>query len=199
MRTFVVGLCALTACSGEPAVDAQNPADSVAAAAAEAEDLVMPELPAPRGEHLVTAAVSTRRDIDASGTWRATARLCRTPPLVQLVAQEPLFQAIVVFAFPEDGSAVGVYDIVEGNADLPDSATARVGVQVYPEGERPAAFVGFEGTVEIAALDATLVGHVSVVAAEPRYFDTLFLAGAFDVPVGNASEAACRVMGEPLD
>jgi hypothetical protein len=197
MRTPVIGLVALAACSPGPPAEEENPADSVMSA--DTVDLTVPDRPRARAGHLVTAAVSTRRDINASGAWRAEATLCQTPPLVQLIAQEPLFSAIVFFAPPDDASAAGVYAILEGNANLPDSSTARVGLQVHPEGERLAAFVGFAGTVEIESLDATLVGHVSVIATDARYYDTLFLAGAFDVAVGNASAAACRVMAEPLD
>ena len=197
MKFPAIGLLALCACSRGPSAEVENPADSLPASDTVA--LAIPERPAARAERLVTAAVSTRSDIDASGTWRAEATLCQSPPLVQLIAHEPLFSAIVLIAPPEGGSASGVYRILEGNANLPDTSTARVGLQVHPEGERPAAFVGFEGTVEIESLDAALVGHVSVVAAEARYFDTLFLAGSFDVAVRNASDASCRVMGEPLD
>jgi hypothetical protein len=197
MRTSVVGFFVLVACSRGPAAEVENPADSIAAP--DTVDLAVPEHPAARAGRLVTAAVSTREDIDASGAWRAEATLCQAPTVVQLIAHEALFSAIVLFLPPEDGDAAGDYDILEGNSNLPDSSTARVGLQVHPVGERPAAFVAFDGTVEIERLDAALVGRLSVVAAEARYFDTLFLAGSFDVPIRNASDASCRVMGEPLD
>ena len=48
-------------------------------------------------------------------------------------------------------------------------------------------------------MGANLVGHLAVVAEDARYFDTLFLSAAFDIPVRNASDASCRVMGDPLD
>ncbi len=198
MRALVAGVVVFVlACSRAPGPDGEDSPDG--AVAADTTSLTVPDRPHPRPERLVTAAVATRRDIDASGAWRAEAALCQRPPLVQLIARGPGFGAIILFAPPEGGVAAGAYAILEGTADLPDSSTARVGVQVYPEGERPAAFVGISGTLEIESLNATLVGHLAVVAEEPRYFDTLFLSGAFDVAVRNASDASCRVMGDPLD
>lgn len=197
MRTRAIGLLVLAACSSGPSAEVEDPAGSIVAP--DTVERAIPDRPAARAERLVTAAVSTREDIHASGAWRAEATLCQAPPLVQLIAREPLFSAIVLFAPPEGGTASGTYDVSEGDTNLPDSSTARVGLQVYPEGERPAAFVGVHGTVEIESLDSTLVGHLAVVAEEGRYYDTIFLSGAFDVPVRNASDAACRVMREPLD
>lgn len=198
MRTLLAGVVVFVlACSRAPGRDGEDSPGT--AVAADTASLTVPDRPHPRPERLVTAAVATRRDIDASGAWHAEAALCRRPPLVQLIAQDPGFGAIILFAPPEGGVAAGVYDILEGTVNLPDSSTARVGVQVYPEGARPAAFVGIHGTLEIESLSTSLVGHLSVIAEEPRYFDTLFLSGAFDVAVRNASDASCRVMGDPLD
>lgn len=198
MRTLLAGVAVFVlACSRAPGPDGED--SSGTAVAGDTTSLTVPDRPHQRPERLVTAAVATRRDIDASGSWHAEAALCRRPPLVQLIAQDPAFGAIILFAPPEGGGAAGVYDILEGTANLPDSSTARVGVQVYPEGARPAAFVGIRGTLEIESLNATLVGHLAVIAEEPRYSDTIFLSGAFDVAVRNGSDASCRVMGDPLD
>ncbi len=155
----------------------------------------MPDFPEVETGQLAALTSSRQEEYLFSGSWDATAGRCREPSLIQVLAQGEGLGVILLFGPSRNADEVGEYEVVSGIRDLPDSSTARVGVQWFPATTRTHVFRGATGTVEIQRIDSLLAGRLAVTMIESSFRDSVFLAGSFHVPLGNASDEWCQVVG----
>ncbi len=156
---------------------------------------VMPDFPAVEAGQLAAITSTWHEEYLFSGSWDATAGRCREPSLIQVLAQSEGLGVILLFGPSRNAGEVGEYEVVSGIRDAPDSSTARVGVQLFPAATRTHVFRGATGIVEIQRIDSVVVGRLAVTMIESSFRDSVFLAGSFHVPLGNAPDEWCQVVG----
>ena len=156
----------------------------------------MPDFPAVESGHLSALTRARNQDYQFAGSWEATAAQCQDPTLFQLLAQGDGVGVIVLIGPPPTEGALGDYSVVSGATAVPDTSTARVGVQLFRGAARPRIFLGAEGTIELDRLDSVLTGRLAAHMVERSYKDTVFLAASFDIPVHNAPDDWCQLVGE---
>ncbi len=157
----------------------------------------MPDFPRLEAGRLTALTGTNNPDYQISGSWEAEAALCTEPDLVQVVARGEGFGTVLLIGPPADSTTVGEYEVVYSFTDIPDTATARVGVQIFRGTVRDHSFRGVEGTVAVERLDTVIVGRLAVRIREGSFIDTVFYAGSFQAPVRNASDEWCEVVGRP--
>lgn len=156
----------------------------------------MPDFPAVESGHLSALTGAKNEDYRFAGSWEATAVQCQDPSLFQLLAQGDGVGVIVLIGPPPTEGGLEDYVVVSGATEVPDTSTARVGVQLFRDAGRTHIFLGAEGTIELDRLDSVLAGRMAAHIVERSYKDTVFLAASFDVPVQNAPDDWCQVVGE---
>ena len=156
----------------------------------------MPDFPAVESGHLSALTSARNQDYQFAGSWEATAAQCQDPTLFQLLAQGDGVGVIVLIGPPPTEGDLGDYSVVSGATAVPDTSTARVGVQLFRDAQRPRIFLGAEGTIELHRVDSVLVGRMAAHIVETSYKDTVFLAASFDIPVNNAPDDWCQVVVE---
>ena len=156
----------------------------------------MPNFPAVESGHLSASTGARNEDYRFAGSWDATAVQCQDPSLFQLLAQGDGIGVIILIGPPQTEGGLGDYTVVSGATEVPDTSTARIGVQLFRDAARPHIFLGAEGTIELDRLDSVLAGRVAAHIVESSYKDTVLLAVSFDTPVQNGSDDWCQVVGE---
>lgn len=154
----------------------------------------MPDFPEVEAGHLVVLTSSRQEEYLFSGSWDATAGRCQEPSLIQVLALGDGLGVILLFGPSRNVDDVGEYEVVTGDRYPPDSSKVRVGVQLFPDA-RTHAFQGAAGTAEIQRIDSVVEGRLAVTMIEDSFRDTLFVAASFHVPLSNASDEWCQVVG----
>ena len=186
---FLVTAAGLSGCIGSSVSDGED-----ASAAQDTVPAVMPDFPAVEAGRLAALTGTNREEYQFAGSWEATAARCQDPSLLQILAQMDGFGVIFLVGPSPNPDGVGEYEVVRGTRNIPDTSTARVGVQMFSDPARPHTFRGTDGTVEVQRLDSVIVGRVAVQIQESSFLDTIFMAASFDVPMANAPDDWCQVM-----
>ena len=155
----------------------------------------MPDFPEVETGQLAAITSTRQEEFLFSGSWDATAGRCREPSLIQVLAQGEGLGVILLFGPSRNADEVGEYEVISGIQDLPDSSTVRVGVQLFGDAARTHVFLGATGTAEIQRIDSVVAGRLAVTIIESSYRDSVFLAASFHVPLGNAPDEWCQVVG----
>lgn len=155
----------------------------------------MPDFPEVEAGQLAALTSTRQEEYLFSGSWDATAGRCREPSLIQVLAQGEGLGVILLFGPSRNADEVGEYEVVSGIRGAPDSSTARVAVQLFPAATRTHVFRGATGTAEIQRIDSVVAGRLAVTMIESSFRDSVFLAGSFNVPLGNAPDEWCQVVG----
>lgn len=155
----------------------------------------MPDFPAVEAGQFAALTGTNNEDYSFSGSWEAMAGQCQDPALTQVIVQGEGFGLVLLIGPSPSAEGLGEYEVVAGTMNIPDTATARVGVQLFSMPGRAHTFRGTEGTVEVARRDTVVSGQLAIRIQETNFLDTVFVAGAFEVPVLNAPDGWCQVVG----
>jgi hypothetical protein len=184
---------ALVACSSEPepTVEDENVRE-VRPARLDTVPVVTPEFPEVVPGHLTVRSNARREENRYTGLWPAQVGVCQEPTVIQVVARSDSLGMIVFVGPGSDSAMVGEYEVVEGREGVPDSATARVGLQTYG-GSRPRGLRAMAGTVEVQRADSILVGRFTAAFTDERYRDSILVAASFEAAVQDAPPDWCLV------
>jgi len=187
-------LAGLVECAG-----ASREADDAAAANAESEfasdtvTLTMPDYPVSEAGRLTARSAASEEEHRFVGSWVAEAVRCREPTVVQVIARGDSLGTVVFIGPSTDGDIVGEYRVVEGRRGVPDTSTARVGVQAYGGRARPQGYRAVGGVVEVQRADGIIEGKLAVELYDDRFPATILLAASFEAPLRNAPAGWCSV------
>jgi hypothetical protein len=182
---------ALVACGVEPPVEDENVRD-VRPARRDTMPVVMPEFPEAVEGHLTFQSSAQQVEHRYSGTWPVQVGVCLEPTVIQVVARSDSLGLILFVGPGADSASVGEYQVVEGREGVPDSATARVGLQTYGS-SRPRGLRAIAGTVEVQRADSVLIGRFTAEFTEDRFRDSILVAASFEAVVQDAPPDWCRV------
>jgi hypothetical protein len=159
------------------------------------ESIPMPEHPSARRSFLVATSAGGEQDL--SGEWEARAAVCEDPAVLQVLAEQPGFGALLLFQLP-DGDRVVTYPIAFAESGAPEPPAAQVGVQLFRTGSA-FAYQAAEGEIELTSFDERVSGRFGVTLREITSEDRVRFAGAFDnVVVAPLPGEQCRAMKEAL-
>ena len=193
MRKWWLLTAALVACSSEPPVEEgerENP--DVRATPDDTSLVVMPEFPETVAGYLTLQSNARQEENRYAERWPVQVGVCQEPTVIQLVARSDSLGMIVFVGPGADSAMVGEYEVVEGREGVPDSATARVGLQTYG-GSRPRGLRAIAGTVEVQRADSVLVGRFTSKFSDDRYLDSILVAASFEAAVQDAPPDWCLV------
>ena len=187
-------LTGLVGCAG-----ASREADETAAANAESESasdtvtVTMPDYPVSEAGRLTARSTGSEEEHRFVGSWVAEAVRCREPTVIQVIARGDSLGTVVFIGPSTDGDVVGEYRVVEGRRGVPDTSTARVGVQAYGGRARPPAYQAVGGVVEVRRADSIIEGNLAVELYDDRGPATILLAASFEAPLQDAPAGWCSV------
>ena len=180
--------CLLLACSREHAVPAEVGApDSAAAPAA------LDTIPPDAQPGFFAAVTPDSRQI--SGEWRGRAGECADPPSLQLLVDGDSVNALLLIAFPDSGSRVREYPIVDLAPGAPPPGTARLSVlRILYIG---LGYRAVEGAVQLDRVGRRVSGQFDVRLMEATSERVIRYLGTFrEIPVGRWAADLC-VMTSP--
>jgi hypothetical protein len=201
----VLLLTVLGACGGgAPAEEAETPEPvpvdeelpgQEPAATVPIESIPEPEYPDERRNFLVATSAGGNRDL--SGAWEARAAICDDPAVLQILAEQPGFGALLLFQLPQ-ADRVGTYPIAFAESGAPEPPAAQVGVQLFQAGSA-FAYQAADGQIEVTGMGERVSGRFRVTLREITSEEHLRYVGVFDnVVVAPLPEAQCRAMKEAL-
>lgn len=154
--------------------------------------LAMPELPRPRPGVLSFRIDAHADQYRVGGDWPAEAWMCGDPTVIGISSVQEALGAIVLLGPPAAGADSGRFEVVSGTAEVPDSGTARVGLQILAAALQDYGLRGYGGTIEVERADSLIRGRLGIRMRESSFLDTILVAGAFEATVRPGTEATCQ-------
>jgi hypothetical protein len=175
-----VGLACHGAPKEPPAKSAPDSAGPMGAhAGAALVDTALPPMPdfpdAEQGE-LAIHAVGGLAD---ATHWPARAGRCRTPPMLEVLAEAPTEGLLVLLQLPDSGAVTGTYPVTFSQGGLPTAPAAQLAYERLDAKSGPATFQALDGTVELTGFDAEATGRFAVTIRNLSTDVQSQLAGSF--------------------
>jgi len=183
---------ALVACGGQVAPQEDEEVGAVEVAPRDTTPVAMPEFPEGVEGHLTVRSSARQAENRFAGSWPAQVGVCREPTVLQLVARSDSLGTILFVGPAPDGAMVGEYQVVDGREGVPDTATARIGLQTFGRG-RPRGLRAMSGTVALLRADSILAGRFTAAFSEDRFRDSILVAASFEAPLRDAPADWCVV------
>jgi len=186
---------AVVACRGKPEQQVANQDVLEGEDRVAADSIAMPGYPEAHRGYLVARSAGV---YTLDGEWQAHAASCDDPPVLQVLAEQPGFGALILLQMPPSAERLTRYPITIVDSGVPVAPAAQIGVQVFQD-RNSYAFQGLSGDVEIYGFANRVSGRFAVTLREIRTDNEAKLAGVFDgIPIEPLPEEMCRAMRESL-